>query len=231
MRMIGQRFATVLLGVLCLSSVDAKVLSARVDDLGDLYQIVLVFERQSLIPLDPDRGFFPKIRSEDRFVAWGEGQIVTLHGHVYRRFEIGHDVRSMPDNCVYRSGELLLSEASGELIIRARLSNTHSQYTNRSGRYRDVVFSHFVRTGLSADSNLGALGETYVEATGHFDDDKRAFVLGDRAFPAMDLCNGSDDGTLKILAHVVTPRAPSEPYLFVLRKNDQSGPMCCPWGE
>mgnify|MGYP006957128697 FL=1 len=100
MRMIGQRFATVLLGVLCLSSVDAKVLSARVDDLGDLYQIVLVFERQSLIPLDPDRGFFPKIRSEDRFVAWGEGQIVTLHGHVYRRFEIGHDVRAMPDNCV-----------------------------------------------------------------------------------------------------------------------------------
>ncbi len=231
MRTIRPSFATLLLGMLSVSAADAKVLSARVDDLGDLYQIVLQFERQSLIPIHPDKGFFPKIRSEARFIAWGAGQSVTRHGHTYRRFEIGQDIQSMPDNCIYRTGEVLLAEASGELVIRTTLSDSHSHYTNPSGHYRDITFRHPDRASLSADSDLAAMGDAYVEASGHFDTDNRAFVLGERALPAMDLCTERGDTAVNILAQVVTPRAPSEPYLLVLRKNDQIGPRCCPWGE
>lgn len=231
MRLRSRCLAIILLGVVYMPTAAAKVLSARVDDLGDLIQIVLMFERQSLIPLHPDRGFFPKIRSEDRFVAWGEGQMVRLHGHTYRRFEIGRDIRSVPDHCVYRSGEVLISEADGEVIIHASLSDSHSRYTNPSGRYRDVEFTHQELATLPAGTDLHALRDHYVEATGRFDHENRLFVVDGNAYPAMDLCSNTGDQSVKVLAHVLVPRGESPPYLFVLRKGEQIGPMCCPWGE
>lgn len=57
MRLRSRCLAIILLGVVYMPTAAAKVLSARVDDLGDLIQIVLMFERQTLIPLHPDRGF------------------------------------------------------------------------------------------------------------------------------------------------------------------------------
>jgi hypothetical protein len=47
----------------------------------------------------------------------------------------------------------------------------------------------------------------------------------------MDLCSNTGDQSVKVLAHVLAPRGESPPYLFVLRKGEQIGPMCCPWGE
>jgi hypothetical protein len=60
MRLRSRCLAIILLGVVYMPTAAANVLSARVDDLGDLIQIVLMFERQTPDPASPGPRFFPE---------------------------------------------------------------------------------------------------------------------------------------------------------------------------
>ncbi|MFZ2161120.1 MAG: hypothetical protein WAW02_02775 [Sideroxyarcus sp.] len=224
-------FLSGILAVVSTSSL-ARTEIATVAKVGDIYHIEIVTVEQSLIPFHPDKGFFPKIRREVQFVTSGPGEKITVAGHEYQRFVINRDAVTVLDNCVYSEGEIQLSEKLGELIVKGKLSASHSEYTNHSGHYKGVQFLHPAVVSLDKNVVLSTIPGGYVTATGTFGSDRREFVSNGVTYEALDLCVSRNDEQIEIVAHVIVPTSePRNPYLFVLRKTSEAKHRCCPWGS
>jgi hypothetical protein len=210
----------------------ARTETVTVADLGGIYEVVVVTEEQSLIPFHPDKGFFPKLRREVRFVTTGPGAITTIDGHKFRRFVINDDIVTILDNCLYSSGEVLFSEQAGQLIINATLSSSHSEYSNHSGTYRNVEYSRPGIATLDKGKSLAGVDYTYVRAMGYFLPDKRQFRADGALYEILDLCSPKENEPAEIFARVIRPVVGHRtPYLYVLRKVGREKMRCCPWGE
>lgn len=225
-----------LAGTLAFTSLSslARTEVATVAKLADMYHIKIVTVEQSLIPLHPDKGFFPKIRREVEFITTGPGEKITVAGREYQRFVINRDVVTVLDNCIYSEGEVRLSEKFGELIVEGKLSAKHSHYTNHSGHYKDVQFLHPAIVALDKNVILGSIPDSYVTATGTFPSGQRAFVSNGVTYEAVDLCAPRDDAPTDMVAQVIVPTGePRKPFLYVLRKTGEArkSRWCGPCGS
>ena len=211
------------------SSSLARTEIASVAKVGDMFHIEIVTVEQSLIPIHPDKGFFPKIRRQVQFVTTGPGEKITVAGHDYQRFVINRDAVTVLDNCLYSEGEIRFSEKFGELIIKGKLSPKHSHYTNHSGRYKNVQFLHPEIVALDRNIDLSSIPDSYVTATGTFGPGLREFVSNGVSYEALDWCTPKNDEPTEIVAHVIVPTGKDRtPFLYVLRKTGETQRRCRP---
>jgi hypothetical protein len=224
-----------LLAVLFLSlgsTAHAASETVTVTELDGSYEVVIITEEQTLIPIHPDKGFFPKQTYDTRFITRGAGSASTLAGRPARRFTVSEDAVTAIDNCIHAKGELVFSEEAGELLLDADLTRSHSRYKNHSATYRQVRFFHPTIRDLKATDSLLQLRDVYVRAQGHFSDDGRHFVIGGSQFRSLDACTPGPAERVEILARVIHPRTREpDPYLYILRKSGSENSRCCPWGN
>lgn len=204
----------------------ASIQDVSVTKLEDSYQIHVVTEEQSWVPLHPDKGIFPKLHREVTFLTSGSGQTEVIDGQEYKKFSIGKDVFAILDNCLYSDGEILFSPNAGKLIIRGNLAPGYTSYTNHSGSYRNVRFSSPAITELQKNSDLSKLAGSFVRVKGGFGRHREFVSEVGASYDVTDLCYPKYNEPTQILAQIIQPRFGSA-YLFVLRKEGTPQNKCC----
>jgi hypothetical protein len=218
------RIALLVAGIFAIvESAAARTVEASVTKLENDYEIRVVIEERSWIPLDPQAGFFPMRHHEEWFLTTGDGESKTIDGRQYKKFAIGKDVLPIGDNCLYSDGEILFSTDADELIIKANLAPGYPHYNNHLDTYRNVKFSSLSIIELQKTSDLMELAGSVVKARGTFPESRQFLSEAGVTYEVSDSCTPKDNKPIEILARVFKPHS-GAPYLYVLRKE---GIKCC----
>jgi hypothetical protein len=214
-----------LLFVMAICTACTTVKQTSITQLDDSFEIVVIAEEQSLIPLHPDKGVFPKLHREVRFITVGKGSDVKIDGHEYKKFVIGKDIVPTLEHCVYSKGEVLFSWQLRKLIIKTTLAKEYSHYSNLSGTYEnvDLFFSPVIE--LTNASNLYSLSGKHIRLRGYFLHEHAFVSESGIEFEAAALCIPKSKKTIQILARVIQPNF-GPTYLYVLRIEGDTHNCC-----